>query len=318
MVRPRPLILVLLTAATLAALCVSPVAAQAPADGSKLFRHENLVAWCIVPFDAKKRGPEERAAMLDQLGIRQLAYDWRAEHVPTFDAEIEALSRHKIKLTAFWFPGSLNKEARIILDVLQRHKIRTQLWIAGGGKPTTSPEEQQKRVDSEAARIRPIAEAAAKIGCSVELYNHGGWFGEPENQIAIIKRLGLPNVGIVYNQHHGHGHLDRFPQLLTLMMPYLHALNLNGMTNGGDQRGMKILPLGQGDLDLGLLKTIAASGYRGPIGILNHTSVDAEGRLHDNLDGLDWLVAQLNGRQPGPKPVPRTWTRPPAKPAGAR
>jgi hypothetical protein len=93
-------------------------------------------------------------------------------------------------------------------------------------------------------------------------------------------------------------------------MPYLHALNLNGMTNGGDQRGMKILPLGQGDLDLGLLRTIAASGYRGPIGILNHTGVDAEGRLHDNLDGLDWLVAQFDGHQPGPKPVPRTWTRP--------
>jgi hypothetical protein len=74
---------------------------------------------------------------------------------------------------------------------------------------------------------------------------------------------------------------------------------------------MLILPLGQGDLDLGLLKVIRDSGYHGPIGILNHTGVDAEGRLQDNLDGLDWLVAQLDGRPAGPKPAPRTW-RPPA------
>ena len=34
------------------------------ADKTDVLRRENLVAWCIVPFDAKKRGPAERAAML--------------------------------------------------------------------------------------------------------------------------------------------------------------------------------------------------------------------------------------------------------------
>jgi hypothetical protein len=297
-----------LVPAVMLAACSCP--AQTPPAGTALFRHENLVAWCIVPFDAKKRGPEERAAMLERLGIKQLAYDWRAEHIPTFDAELEALARHGIKLTAFWFPGGMNKDARTILDLLARHRVRCQLWVTGGGAPPKSPDEQRNRVETEAQRIRPIAEAAAKIGCTVELYNHGGWFGEPENQIAIIKQLNLPNVGLVYNQHHGHEHLARFPQLLATMMPYLHALNLNGMTKDGDKQRMKILPLGQGDLDLGLLKTIAESGYRGPIGILNHTGADAEGRLQDNLAGLDWLVAQLDGKQPGPKPVPKTWTKP--------
>lgn len=37
-----------------------------------LFARTNLVAWCIVPFDAKKRGPEERAAMLEKLGFQLL------------------------------------------------------------------------------------------------------------------------------------------------------------------------------------------------------------------------------------------------------
>lgn len=265
-----------------------PVCAEEP-----LYARGNLVAWCIVPFDAKQRGPEERAAMLERLGFKRFAYDWRAEHIPTFDAEMEALKKHGVELTAFWFPNALNDEARTILALLQRHQIHTQLWVSGGGGPTASPDEQQKRVEAEANRIRPIAEAAAKIGCTVELYNHGGWFGEPENQIAIIRQLNLPNVGIVYNLHHGHHHLDRFPELLRTMLPYLHALNLNGMVKDGDKVGKKILPLGQGDWDLKLLQIIRDSGYRGPIGILNHTGEDAETRLQLNLAGLDRLVAQL-------------------------
>src|SRR5215204_5994437 len=154
-----------------------------------LFSKSNLVAWCIVPFDAKKRGPEERAQMLDRLGISRLAYDYRAEHIPTFDTEVETMKRHRIDFTAWWFPGELNDEARGILAVIERHKISPQLWITGGGSPTKDAAEQIARVESEAKRVRPIAVAAARLGCKVGLYNHGNWFGEPENQISIIEHL---------------------------------------------------------------------------------------------------------------------------------
>src|SRR5678810_542527 len=87
---------------------------------SALFTRSNLVAWCIVPFDAKKRGPEERAAMLEKLGFKHFAYDYRAEHIPTFDAEIAACRKHGISFDAWWFPTTLNDEARLILGVLQR------------------------------------------------------------------------------------------------------------------------------------------------------------------------------------------------------
>jgi len=86
----------------------------------------------------------------------------------------------------------------------------------------------------------------------------------------------------------------------------LVALNLNGMVRHGDKVGKLILLLGQGDLDLKLLRIINVSGWRGPIGILNHTDEDAEGRLRDNLDGLAWLVLQLEGKPAGQRPVPRT------------
>ena len=279
----------------------------------QLFARTNLMAWCIVPFDAKKRGPEERAAMLEKLGLKHFAYDYRAEHIPTFDAEIEACKRHGVSLDAWWFPTTLTDEARRILDTLKRHNLKAQLWVMGGGGPIQSADEQRARVDAEANRIRPMAEAAAKIGCTVALYNHGSWFGEPENQVEIIERLqrdGITNVGIVYNLHHGHDHLDRFPSLLAKMKPYLVVLNVNGMTKNGDRVGKKILPLGQGDLDLTLLKTIRDSGWRGPIGILNHTDEDAEARLRDNLEGLEWLVSQLEGQAAGERPKPRSWKAP--------
>jgi putative heme-binding domain-containing protein len=277
----------------------------------RLFARDNLVAWCIVPFDSKKRSPEQRAEMLQRLGFKHFAYDWRAEHIPSFDAEIEALKRHGVSLDAFWVaPGELNRESRIILDVLKKHGVRAQLWVLLDlGADKASGAEQARRVGAAADKLAPLAAEAAKAGCTLALYNHGGWFGEPENQLAIIEALesrGVKNVGLVYNLHHGHDHLDRFPALLQKIKPHLMCLNLNGMDPGGDKAGRKILPLAQGARDLELLMIIRDSGYRGPIGILGHTMDDAEERLRDNLDGLDWLVPQLEGKKPGPAPHPRT------------
>src|SRR4029079_12631247 len=85
-------------------LLVDRSVAQQKSASSSLFAPENLVAWCIVPFDSQKRGPEARAEMLQRLGFKKFAYDYRAEHVPTFDAEMEALKKHNIELTAWWFP----------------------------------------------------------------------------------------------------------------------------------------------------------------------------------------------------------------------
>jgi sugar phosphate isomerase/epimerase len=306
----------------LLATCLALVAAFGAADelprtAKQLFARQNLVAWCIVPFDAAHRGPEDRAAMLNELGFTKFAYDWRPEHLPTFEEELQTLRKHDIELTAVWFPPELNDEARQILATLKRNDTRTQLWVAmsepapaslaspprraeGAGKDDAS------RVDAAARALRPIVEAAAAQDCKVGLYNHGGWFGEPEHQLAIIAALDAPNVGIVYNLHHGHDHVDRLAELLAKMRPHLYAINLNGMDRDGERRGRKILPLGSGELDVDLLRLIVESGYRGPIGILGHTQDDARARLRDNLDGLTWLVKRLEGVEAGKRPRLRT------------
>jgi sugar phosphate isomerase/epimerase len=260
------------------------------------FRKDNLVAWCIVPFDAKKRGPDERAQMLEDLGISRLAYDWRDEHIVEFDDEIDALNRHGIRLEAFWIHcNAVNPldtpHQKTILELLERRKIKTQLWVyfmMGGieNRP------QQEKVALAADAIGQLADAAQKIGCRVGLYNHGGWFGEVENQVAIIEHLDRPenDVGIVYNFHHGHGDMDRFAEVMDLIKPYLMALNINGMQAGGP----KVMQLGTGTMELGMLKIVRESGFDGPIGILgHHANQDVAITLTENLDGLQKLLVQL-------------------------
>lgn len=268
-----------------------PLSAQLPSAGN--FARTNLVAWCIVPFDSQKRGPEERAAMLDRLGIKRLAYDWRAEHIPTFDAEVATMQKHGIELTAWWFPAALNGEAKSILACIERNKIHPQLWVTMGTEPEPGAAKLAQKITAAVTTLAPICAEAKRLGCTVALYNHLGWFGEPANQVAIIAKLknaGHTNVGIVYNFHHGHAHLDNFAERLRIMQPHLLALNLNGMVRDGDKAGRKIIPLGTGDEELRLLRIINASGWRGPVGIIGHTEEDAEVKLKKELEGLEKLA----------------------------
>jgi len=262
------------------------------ADLPGLFDRQNLTAWCVVPFDAKKRGPEQRAEMLQRLGFKRFAYDWRQENVPTFDAEVEALNQHGISLVAWWFPTeAADPNARIILEVIKRHGIHPQLWVMGSGAPTKTEAEQRQRVEQEAERVRNLVELAAPCGCQVELYNHNGWFGQTDNELAVIERLkqqGVSNVGMVYNFSHGHGDVADFPALWKRMRQHVVAVNVTGMVK--DER---LIPPSQGDHELEMLRTIQQSGWRGPLGLIAEQGGDAEVTLGRNLRGLDWLKKEL-------------------------
>lgn len=291
--------------------------AELPPTGN--LSRTNLVAWCIVPFDSKKRGPEERAALLADLGIRRLAYDWRAEHIPTFDAEVDAMRARNIEISAWWFPSALNAEARAILACIERKRIHPQLWITMGTEPENDPARLAQKIRDAVATLAPICAEARRLGCTVALYNHLGWFGEPANQVAIIGQLkaaGHTNVGIVYNFHHAHDHIADFATRFRLLQPHLLVLNLNGMVWEGDRIGKKIIPLGTGDEELDLLRIVHASGWKGPIGIIGHTEEDAGVKLRKELAGLEKL-APLADQPPAPPRV-RTSTPRPEPPAAPR
>jgi Xylose isomerase-like TIM barrel len=281
------------TIALLLATAAGPDGATTP----QVFARENLVAWCIVPFDGKNRGPAERAAMVKRLGFTKVAYDWRDKHVADFEEEIAQYRRHGIEYFAFW--GTHEKA----FDLFAKYDLHPQIWQTLESPAAAT---QAERVERAVERLLPLVNRTARLKCRLGLYAHGGWGGEPDNLVAVCRALRekhrADHVGIVYNLHHGHKHIDDFAAVLARMKPYLLCLNLNGMSAAGPQ----ILPLGAGEADVRLFKAIASSGYTGPVGIIGHTNDDVEQRLRDNLDGLDWILPQLAGNPPGPRPAYRT------------
>jgi hypothetical protein len=93
-------------------------------------------------------------------------------------------------------------------------------------------------------------------------------------------------VGIVFNFHHAHELLDEYPEMVENMMPYLWAVNLNGMNPDGP----KILPIGEGSEEAKMIQILKDKGYDGPYGILGHrTDADVKMVLQGNIEGLKSL-----------------------------
>ena len=277
--------------------CILPLTLQAAPD---LWDRGNLDAWCIVPFDAKKRTPAQRAEMVVRLGLKKVAYDWRDQHVAEFEDEILQYQKHGIEFFAFW--GEHPKA----FELFAKYKLHPQIWLMA---PNPEGATNETKVKAAAEQLLPVVERTRKLGCQLALYNHGGWNGEPENMAAISgylrKNHAAAHVGIVYNFHHGHSHIADFARHFKMMQPYLLAVNLNGMEAGGDGKGRKILHLSEGDQELEMMRIIERSGWRGPVGIIDHReTTDSEVTLRNNLLGMDWLRKELvKPRSGGARPV---------------
>ena len=132
--------------------------ANAQEDAQDIFAPENLVAWCIVPFDGKKRGPAERAAMCAKLGLKKIAYDWREEHVATFEQEILEYKKHGLEYFAFWH---VQEEA---FKLFEKYQLSPQIWYM---IPQQDDGTQQQRVKQAAEACLPTIARAKKMGSKV-------------------------------------------------------------------------------------------------------------------------------------------------------
>jgi sugar phosphate isomerase/epimerase len=269
-------------------VCLTALADE-PAATADNFNRDRLVAWCIVPFDAKQRGPEARAIMVQGLGMTRVAYDWRDVHVPTFEEEIVQYKKHNIEFFAFWGWHDAFE------PLIEKHGIHPQIWIMFGAPSEGTHEE---KIKAAAEGLLPLVEKTRKYNLKLALYNHGGWSGEPQNMVAVCEYLRdhhqADHVGIVYNLHHGHDHIADFAEQLALLQPHLLCLNLNGMN---DNANPKILPIGDGQHDEQLISVIRRSGYKGPIGIIDHREqLDAQESLMQNLTGLRKVLEKLGDK----------------------
>ncbi len=264
-------------------------------DNAMLFARNNLVAWCIVPYDSKKRSSEERVSMLKDLGITSLAYDMRDADLPNMETEFITLRKHNIRLKAVWFwingggDSLLNAANEAILKTLSKTHSRTELWVCFAHQFFHGLNDEEKTKKAVNA-IQNIHQRAAEIGCTIALYNHEDWFGEPANQVKIIEASGLRDIHIVYNFHHGHSQVNEFDNILSITRPYLTTVNLNGMKG----TEFNILTLGEGDQELEMMKKLKASGFNGSIGIIGHTeNEDVKLVLQRNIAGLKRLLVEL-------------------------
>lgn len=257
---------------------------------STVIEIENLYPWCIVPFDVKERTPQARIQMLQDLGFTDYAYDGKKAHLSEMAKEWRLAKEKGIKIRAVWIwiddrwdqVGKLNETNEAILTTLKEENLETQIWVSFHANFFEGLEEKMA-VEKGAEMIKYLGQRAQSINCKIGLYNHGDWFGEPENQIKIIKALPNLDLGLIFNFHHAYNQVDRFPELVEVMLPYLWSVNLSGVKKGDPS----IFEIGKGNHEKAMLKTLFDNGYTKPFGILGHKEKeDVAIVLKGNLDGL--------------------------------
>lgn len=273
----------------------------------RLGADENLVAWAFLNYEPEGRPPEERAQMLQRLGFTKCGYEGHPHLTGQLEEHIIAYRRHNIELIGIYLEirqaNPLEQDYLIqAIEVIERQQCKLQLWLTikeslFKGIPETH------RAQIACDYIRPLADKVIPMGCKIAMYNHGGWTGLPSNQVQIIKRLraryDAKDLGIVLNFHHAHPFVDDFSALFQQAQPYLFLVNTNGMRVKVDADGKrvgnpKILALGQGKHEVDMLRIVKASGYIGPIGVIDHVKkVDPEVNLRRNLKALKGILDSL-------------------------
>lgn len=257
----------------------------------------NLLAWCIVPFDSKERGPKERIQMLKELNFKVYVYDWRSHHLASLEEEIKVAKANKIEMEGVWMwiddksdkVGSLSPDNLKLLEILRKTGLKTKIWL-GFNYNFFNGLSHKEKVEKGANFVNYLDGLLKPLTCEIALYNHGDWFGEPENQIEIIEASLVEDISIVYSFHHGHQQVNRFHSMLQNMLPYLSAINLDGM----DLEKGQILTLGEGKHEKEMIQMIIESGFEGRIGIIGHKDKeDVQEVLKANLDGLNKLKKEL-------------------------
>ena len=256
------------------------------------FRTENLIPWSIVAFDKLERTPSERVAMVKKLGFRQYAFGGRKKHIETMVTELNIARAEGIKISAVWLYinnkdtlRNLKRANEMVFESLKATGLSTQIWIgidAEFFEGLTQRQSLKKALDM----ISFLSKKAQKVNCKIALYNHGGWFGESENQLEIIKHLPNHDIGIIYNFHHAHKQLDKYQSIIKQIHPFLWCVTLNGMKKGGP----KIIPIGEGNLEKEMIHLLVKLGYKGSFGVLGHVkNEDVALTLKKNLKGIQAL-----------------------------
>lgn len=251
---------------------------------------EEVSPWCILGFDSQQRTPKERIAMLNKMGFNKYGFNKGTGDLSTMIEEFKLAKENNIQINSvfLWLNasrdsiGKLSDANQELLRKLKKVDYKPTIWVSFSNN-FFKGKSQQQSLELSIEMIKFIRLKTNKIGCKLALYNHGGWFGNPYNQVEILKQLKDESISIVYNFHHAHQDVDQFPKIVKEIKPYLSYVNLNGVKKNGEQ----ILPIGKGDYEFKMMKNLIDQGYNGPWGILGHIKTeDVQKVLSRNIDGL--------------------------------
>jgi len=208
--------------------------------------------------------------------------------------ELTLANKNDIEVISVWLwlnvkrdsLGTLSLANERIFETIKKLKLQTTLWVSFSNNFFEGLTQEQS-INRAIEMINFVNNKAEALGCKIALYNHKGWFGNPENQIEIIKALPQLNLSMIYNFHHAHEYLDDFPQIVKKIKPYLSAVNLNGKQKDGP----KILPIGEGEFEKEMFDLLTVEGFNGPWGLLGHVeNKDVKKVLEQNIDGYKSLI----------------------------
>lgn len=221
-----------------------------------------------MPFIAFDNGvgrgdltPVQQAAMLKDLGYAGIGYtgirQWPERHKAFADAGLS--------ITSLYVGCQLgmppHADAGLLDTIPLLDGTDTMLWL------TVSGSGDDAAVD---AAVRVVAEPAAQHHVQVALYPHFGMrIATALQALAVVQRLAMPNVGVIFNLCHElrAGNEPHLLDIIHACAPMLRSVSINGAEHDGDWNRL-IKPLGDGAVDVAAVITaLRTNGYTGPVGL---------------------------------------------------
>lgn len=225
---------------------------------------------------------DEQAEMLKRTGYAGMGFSG-ALRIPEI---LQALESRGLRLFSIYVPVRIDKElpgydAALPEAIRQLKGHGTVIWLTVQGKAADG--------DARAATaVGAVADLAAESGLRVVLYPHVGFHVERiEDAVRVCRLAGRKNVGVTLNLAHflAVGDEANLDARLKEAGPLLEMVSINGADHEGEWRkgdwSRLIQTLDRGEFDVGgLLRKLAAMGYRGPIGL---QSYQVAGDIEENL-----------------------------------
>jgi hypothetical protein len=112
--------------------------------------------------------------MLDELGFKKFAYDWREQHLPSFPEEVDALNQHGIELTSvwWWIDGQgdqlLNPDNQKLLHYLDSLDLSCDIWMSFDDRFFEGLDDNEK-LERAIQAVTELHDKASKAGSRLML-----------------------------------------------------------------------------------------------------------------------------------------------------